>query len=298
MLNHNTIILSVSMIFLSTPIFAKQTSAFQAMDIAQKWTAKQNLKTDIKVTKDSTNIESFYDNSRLMYHIVPTKPSGYIVVSGDDRVEPIVSFIHEGIYDSEEKSYLNDMLQNSFIPRMQKIIKTSTKLGSRSSSINPKTGTKEKNRWTKKVDKTTKMQNARAFKFDLKVPASDARRSSSIDGKKRFKATMREQSIVKETLQTQRGYELSDYDLLVISYDKNGDEISRRTMLDPTISRLEVFDEHTGEIVESNTEYQEASLEIVLADDENLHFIEIFKPVWNGDKFILESRGASNVTAN
>ncbi|MFC1605117.1 C10 family peptidase [Planctomycetota bacterium] len=86
----------------------------------------QPLGSDI--SRQIMNVETFTDNlGEPAYHIVYLQPSGFVIVSADDRVEPIIAFSSNGTYDPAPASPLkalvtkdlkarNDAVRSTFVP--------------------------------------------------------------------------------------------------------------------------------------------------------------------------------------
>lgn len=80
---------------------AQPTSKAQVKQIVTNW-----LQLEVKPLSTSMNstiaaIESFSDinvSSEVLYYVVSLSPEGYVVVSGDDLVEPIIAFSSGGKY--------------------------------------------------------------------------------------------------------------------------------------------------------------------------------------------------------
>lgn len=61
------------------------------------------------------------------------KPDGYVIIAGDDQVEPVIAFVPHGNYDENSDDFINTMLKNDLSYRVLKA--RSRAMQSKSSSI-------------------------------------------------------------------------------------------------------------------------------------------------------------------
>lgn len=82
-------------------------------------------------------------------------------------------------------------------------------------------------------------------------------------------------------------------DIVVVSLDANGNEISRQIIKNPLYFRAEVFDENSGTMTFSkDIKKESALLNIVLPDDEKLHSIKIYEPTVVNNSLTLQQINA------
>ena len=94
----------------------------QAEQVVQGWLAANSdpFGTSLSTTIDAT--EAFYSQAlpgRIAYFVVSLDPTGYVVVSGDDLVEPVVAFVVEGNYDLSEDNPLAALVSTDMDGRVQ-----------------------------------------------------------------------------------------------------------------------------------------------------------------------------------
>jgi hypothetical protein len=88
-----------AVLLLSGRIFARPTTSYEAGKAVIGWlqTDAQPLGTTLGQTV--TNIETFDDDQgKAIYYIVYLKPTGFVIVSADDLVEPIIGFANAGTF--------------------------------------------------------------------------------------------------------------------------------------------------------------------------------------------------------
>ncbi len=94
------ILLAVSL--LTLPLLAKSVSYDDAKDIAVNWIYSTAGK---KVSVDDSTLDlssSDFWSVAKAYHIIRLKPKGWVIVSGDDSVEPIIAWSSESLLKSKD----------------------------------------------------------------------------------------------------------------------------------------------------------------------------------------------------
>ena len=62
--------------------------------------ASPSSRSGTALGRQVTKIETYTDDKgNPIYYIVYLQPNGFVIVSGDDLIEPIIGFAQEGIYD-------------------------------------------------------------------------------------------------------------------------------------------------------------------------------------------------------
>lgn len=89
--------------FLISPVsavMAAPTSADDARIAVYNWLGLNSKPMDMQLSREVREVKTFQDDSGApLYHIVYLNSSGFVVVAGDDLVEPIVAFLPGGTYD-------------------------------------------------------------------------------------------------------------------------------------------------------------------------------------------------------
>ncbi|MGA2679455.1 MAG: C10 family peptidase [Sedimentisphaerales bacterium] len=88
-------------------VLAKAVPSSLAHEMVNKWLAKEAKPMGSRLGSEVESVKTFTDsNGQPVYYVVVLKPNGFVVVSADDLVEPIVCFSSEGSYDSSARNPL------------------------------------------------------------------------------------------------------------------------------------------------------------------------------------------------
>jgi len=134
------IILLFFMGLLSHPLVieAAPTTSAQAQLVVTNWLAGNNQPLEMVLGEDIKKVESFYDaNDEPLYHIVYLNPAGFVIVAGDDQIEPIIGFAAHGSYDPSPDNPLGALISQD-LPNRIKAVRND-----HSGSKNNATGTAE-----------------------------------------------------------------------------------------------------------------------------------------------------------
>ena len=86
-------------------------TAEQAEQAAKGWLQIGADPIYIGPNHETTDVETFTDAyAEPLYYIVNLEPSGFVIVSADDSVEPILGFSDDGTYDAFSDSPLSDLV--------------------------------------------------------------------------------------------------------------------------------------------------------------------------------------------
>ena len=78
-------------------------------------------------------------------------------------------------------------------------------------------------------------------------------------------------------------------DLVAVSLDEHGNELSRQIIKNPLYFRAEVFDEGTGAMTFSkDIKRPSAVLNLILPDDNKLHSVKIYQPIQEKNQLVLQ----------
>ena len=79
---------------------ARPTTAYEAEDVVRGWLKADGRPLDTVLGRDVVKVETFSDeHSTPVYYVVYLQPSGFVIVSADDSVEPIIGFAADGTYE-------------------------------------------------------------------------------------------------------------------------------------------------------------------------------------------------------
>lgn len=100
-------------------LWAGPTTAYDAEMVVSGWlkAAVQPLGTNLG--RRVEHVETFNnENGHAAYYIVHLKPSGFVIVSADDTVEPIIGFADDGTYDSSPDNPLGALVTGDLSRRV------------------------------------------------------------------------------------------------------------------------------------------------------------------------------------
>ncbi|KPK37142.1 MAG: hypothetical protein AMJ65_15315, partial [Phycisphaerae bacterium SG8_4] len=109
----------LAVLLLCAGLWARPMTALDAEMVVTGWlkAARQPLGTNLgrRVTK----VETFTNKAaRAAYHIVYLQPSGFVIVSAEDSVEPIIGFADDGTYDPSFDNPLGVLVTNDLNGRV------------------------------------------------------------------------------------------------------------------------------------------------------------------------------------
>ncbi|MHC4085415.1 MAG: C10 family peptidase [Planctomycetota bacterium] len=98
---------SVSLFLCSSNLWAKPVSAGEAEKVVRGWLKADAQPLGTALGQDIMSVKAFSDeNGDTVYYAVYLQPSGFVIVPGDDLVEPIICFVPVGRYDPSEDNPL------------------------------------------------------------------------------------------------------------------------------------------------------------------------------------------------
>lgn len=116
------VMLLIFLLLNNLDVFAAPTTGDQAREVVKGWLRLNEQPLGTSIQAHIKDIQTFSDqNGDCAYHIVSLQPRGFVIVSGDDGLEPVVAFSQDGVYDSSPDSPLGALIQYDFRPRVQAI---------------------------------------------------------------------------------------------------------------------------------------------------------------------------------
>lgn len=101
---------------------AAPTTTEQAMQVAQAWLSIQPKPLDTPLGNKISRVETFTDaQGQAAYYIAYLDPKGFLIVSADDMVEPIIGFLPEGKYDPSPANPLGALVSKDLPGRLTAI---------------------------------------------------------------------------------------------------------------------------------------------------------------------------------
>ncbi len=119
-------------------LWARPTTAYEAEMVVTGWLKANPRPLDTALGREVMNVETFTDaNGQPVYYIVylqgpafaGIQSSGFVIVSADDLVEPIIGFADDGIYDPSLDNPLGALVTNDLNGRIAAVRNTFSPLG-------------------------------------------------------------------------------------------------------------------------------------------------------------------------
>jgi len=102
---------SVSLLLCSGNLWAKPVSARQAEKVVRGWLRADVQPLGTALGQQIMSVEAFSDETgQTTYYVVYLQPSGFVIVPGDDLVEPIICFAPIGRYDPSDDNPLGALV--------------------------------------------------------------------------------------------------------------------------------------------------------------------------------------------
>jgi len=118
-LTNSGVLLAILFLFSSSEAVAAPTTPSDAQFAAENWLGLDVKPLGSKLGRHVRNVQTFLDASGdPLYHIVNLAPNGFIVISGDDFVEPVVGFSSKGTYNRSWKSPLGALVDRDLSGRV------------------------------------------------------------------------------------------------------------------------------------------------------------------------------------
>ena len=114
----------------SVPVHALPTTAEQVKQVVQYWLHMDETPLSADMGNQVGSVVTYDDDAGdPLYHVVTLEPDGYVIVSGDDRVEPIIAFVPQGKYDPSPEHPLGALV-NLDVPQRVAHVRTPSPMDS------------------------------------------------------------------------------------------------------------------------------------------------------------------------
>jgi len=122
MKNASAFILAVMVFVIAIPVqvWSAPTTARQAELVVQGWLIEDSSPLDVQLSGHIAQVRTFYDDSgQTLYFVVSLQPQGFVIVSADDQIEPIIAFVRQGSYDPSAQNPLTILVTQDLTARIQ-----------------------------------------------------------------------------------------------------------------------------------------------------------------------------------
>lgn len=110
----------ICLLFSTQPAPADPVSATQAKTAVKKWLSRNSRPMDTLMGNQIESIQSFAsDNGDVAYYVVYLESSGFVIVSADDMVEPIIAFAPSGYYEASLDNPLGALVMQDVPERLK-----------------------------------------------------------------------------------------------------------------------------------------------------------------------------------
>jgi hypothetical protein len=110
---------------LCSSLWALPTTAYEAEMAVAGWLKVDPQPLETTLGQQVRQVETFTDDyGEPVYYIVYLEPSGFVIVSADDMVEPIIGFADDGSYDPSLDNPLGALVTNDLNGRMAAVHNT------------------------------------------------------------------------------------------------------------------------------------------------------------------------------
>lgn len=125
-------------------VFAAATTADQAKSAVTGWLKSNPQPLGAVIGQEVGKVDTFRDESGApLYYVVNIKPTGFVIVSADDRIEPIIAFASKGTYDGSDKNPLGALVNRDL--RVRSMI---THAQTKNRSLGDSIPTSSQKKWT------------------------------------------------------------------------------------------------------------------------------------------------------
>ncbi len=92
---------------------AKPVDKIKAEKVVNGWLGMNSTPMGMELRRELKKVETFSDSNGLeLYYVVYLKPSGFVIVSADDDVEPIIAFSQGENYEISPENHLSILISN------------------------------------------------------------------------------------------------------------------------------------------------------------------------------------------
>ncbi len=139
-----TCILFILLLLPYCKLSARPTTIYEAESVVTGWLQKEVQPLGVSPGHQVTTVDRFVNNDGVtVYYIVYLKPSGFVIVSSDDLIEPIIGFADDGTFDPSLDNPLGALVNNDLNNRIYHVQNDFSLMAA--NGTYPKT--REQNKW-------------------------------------------------------------------------------------------------------------------------------------------------------
>ncbi|AQQ72222.1 Streptopain precursor [Limihaloglobus sulfuriphilus] len=102
-------------------VYAKETTKKQAISAASGWLKFQEKPMGRKFGGLAGDVKTVEKNNLPLYHIVDIQGEGYVILSGDDEIEPVIAFSSTGFFREGSNPHLTAILEKDLTARFKRL---------------------------------------------------------------------------------------------------------------------------------------------------------------------------------
>jgi hypothetical protein len=106
----------------SSLLLAVSVQQNQALQAARGWLKQNPAPMERGISKSTGSIQAFSrQDGRILYYVLPLQPSGFVILSADDQIEPVIAFSQTGSFDGAEGNPLRILLERDMKGRLESV---------------------------------------------------------------------------------------------------------------------------------------------------------------------------------
>lgn len=116
------LVLLIGLLLPVAAVWAKSTTDQQARQVVLKWLSLDQQPLGTPLGQQISGVQTFADDSgNPQYYVVYLNPAGFVIVPGDDLVEPIIGFVAQGTYDPSPANPLGALVSRDVPGRLAEV---------------------------------------------------------------------------------------------------------------------------------------------------------------------------------
>ncbi len=105
-------------------LWGRPTTADEAGMVVAGWLKVNARPLGMALGRGVISVETFTDDGEPVYYVVYLEPAGFVVVSADDLVEPIIAFAGEGVFEASSENPLGALVRRDVKGRVAAVRNT------------------------------------------------------------------------------------------------------------------------------------------------------------------------------